>query len=400
MATAVAGPILLLAGCGKESPRVAPGPPEVTVSQPIQQMVTDYIKAQGTTEAIESVEIQARVAGWLEKINFIPRAKVKKDDLLFVIDPRPFKAKLDQTKADLATCKAKLELAEFNYNRLVKLKKEDFAADLETVQALSDRDAAKAAIAAAQAAVDQAALDLEYTQVRSPINGTVSRNLVDVGNLVGSGANTLLTTVLKEDQVYAYFDLSEIDLLPLARARAAKMATTASAPAKMDHPVSLALADETGYPHEGSIDFVETAVDPNTGTIRTRGVFPSENILLPGMFVRIRIPTGTPGPALMVAERALGIDQGQHYLLVINDKNVVEYRRVKVGLLEEGLRVIKEGIAPGDWVIVNGLQRVRPGITVSPQRVTMDKATGLATRPASTASRPTTSPASPARSGH
>lgn len=399
LVAAATGSALMLAGCGKEAVHVAPAPPEVTVSQPIQRMVTDAIEATGTTQAIESVEIRARVAGWLERVAFTPRSKVKKGDLLFVIDPRPFQAKLDQAKADLATGKAKLELAEFNYQRLSKLKKRELAADLEAVQAKSDWDSAKAAVAAAQAAVDQAALDVEYTQVRSPINGTVSRNLVDVGNLVGSGANTLLTTVLDEEQLYAYFDLSEIDVLPLIRMRAAR-ATTTSTTQKIDAPAHLALADEVGFPHEGRIDFVETAVDPNTGTIRVRGIFPSDNVIMPGMFVRIRVPIGKPSPALMVTERALGVDQGQHYLLVANDKNVVQYRRVKVGLLEDGLRVIKEGIAPGDWVIVNGLQRVRPNVTVVPQRMTMAEAMGVASRPPSAASRPMKVPASPARPGH
>lgn len=396
-------PALLMGGCAKGSPPAkAPTPPVVSVSQPLQRTVTDSVEVTGTTQAIESVEIRARVSGWLEKINFTPRAKVKKDDLLFVIDPRPFKAKLDQAQAELARAKAELTLADFEAKRMKDLRDRDAAADVEFARKVAEFERAKGDVAAAQAAVEEAQLNLGYTQVRTPISGTVSRNLVDVGNLVGSGDNTLLTTVVNEESLYAYFDISEIDLLPLIRMRSATT-TSDSAPStqKLDIPAYLALADETGYPHEGRIDFLETAIDPNTGTLRGRGIFPNpKGEMLPGMFVRIWIPVSKPQTALMVTERALGVDQGQHYLLVVNDRNVVEYRRVKVGLLENGLRVIKDGLSAGEWVVVNGLQRVRPTITVSPERMPMEAAAGVATQPASAVSRRAKASGSSARSGH
>jgi multidrug efflux system membrane fusion protein len=389
---------VFLGGCAKRPEAAAPAtPPAVSVSQPLQKTVTDSVESTGTLQALESVEIRARVSGWLEKIHFTPRAKVKKDQLLFTIDPRQYKAKLDQAQADLARTKAELELADFEAKRMKDLQKKEAAADVEVARKVAELDRAKGNLAAAQAAVEEAQLNLDYTQIRSPIDGRVSRNLVDVGNLVvGIGQNTLLTTVVNDDSLYSYSDMSENDLLALIRMRNASQSTAPTTQA-INAPAFLALADETGYPHAGRVDFVETAVDPNTGTIRCRGVFPNpKEDMFPGMFVRIRVPVGKPATALMVTERALGVDQGQHYLMVVNNKNVAEYRRVTVGLLEEGLRVIKEGLRPGDWVVVNGLQRVRPGMTVSPQRVAMETAMGIATGPSSAPSKSTSGPVSPA----
>jgi len=391
----------LVGGCRKEAPKAPPAtPPEVMISRPLQRMVTDCIDATGTTSALESVDIRARVTGWLLSMNYTPRAKVTKDQLLFVIDPKPFQAKLDQAKADLVRSKATLALADFEAKRMKGLREQEVAADVEYAQKAAALEQAKANVAANEAAVAQAQLNLDYTQVQSPIAGTVSRNLVDVGNLVGAGDYTLLTTVVNEETVYAYFDLSELDLIAVVRTRDSR-AGSQPVNQKIDFPVFLALADETGYPHQGRLDFVETTVDSRTGTIRARGVFPNpRGIILPGMFVRIRLPISQPKMALMVTERAMGVDQGQHYVLIVNDQKLVEPRRVKVGQIEGGLRVLQEGLSPTDWVIVSGLQRARPGFTVSPQQVPMETAMGVATRPASAASKPTTGSQSPARSGH
>ncbi len=373
----------LMGGCQKEPTASKPtAPTVVTVSQPLQQTVTECVEATGTLAALESVDIRARVTGWLQSIHFKPRTLVKKDDLLFVIDPRPFKAKLDQAEAEVTRRNAERDLADFEFKRMKELKQRDAAADVEIARNLARFEQSKGALAAAVAAVEQAKLDLDYTQVRSPIGGTVSRNLVDTGNLVGSGESTLLTTVVNEESLYAYFDISESDLLALLRMRGTTRSTSSTSQ-KIDAQAFLALTDETGFPHEGRIDFVETRIDPATGTIRCRGIFTNPTgVLLPGMFVRVRVPVGKPKPSLMVTERAMGVDQGQYYLLIVNDKNAVEYRPVKVGLLEEGLRAIAEGIAPNDWVIVNGLQRVRDGVTVSPQRAPMPKLSSAETRPA------------------
>jgi membrane fusion protein, multidrug efflux system len=271
------------------------------------------------------------------------------------------------------------------------------AAPYERTRDLAKKHAAEAAVQAAQASVHQAELDLGYTKITAPLNGRVSRNLVDVGNLVGSGENTLLTTIVNDDSVYVYFDLSENDLLALMRARAARPETKVT-PDKIDAPLFLGLAGEPGFPHEGRIDFIETTVNPATGTIRVRGVFANTTgTLLPGLFARVRIPIGQPRSALLVTERALGVDQGQRFVLVVNDKNVVDYRRVDVGILDQGLRVIEKGLSAGDLVIVNGLQRVRPGVPVMPHRVAMDTLSTAATQPAGAAG-PTPSPAT--RPGH
>jgi membrane fusion protein, multidrug efflux system len=375
---------LLMVGCDRPAgPSVPALPPAVvTVAQPLERDVTDYLEYTGTTTAIETVDVRARVEGFLQSINFEPRALVKKDQLLFVIDPSEYKAKLDQALADLAARKAQLDLAIFSFGRTDDLYKKNMATEYERNTDMAKRDAAKAAVEESQAAVEEAKLNLGYTQVTAPIAGRVSRNLVDVGNLVGAAEKTLLTTIVNDSSVYVYFDVSENDLLTLMRTRAErrKMATR---PSKLDFPCFLALADETGYPHEGRIDFADTHLDTGTATISVRAIFVNnKDELIPGLFTRIRVPVSQPKRALVVSERALGSDQGQRYLLVVNEKNVVEHRSVKVGRLDGDLRVISEGIGPQDWVIVRGLQRVRSGATVTPQRSGMQAYAETSTKPA------------------
>lgn len=377
------GGVCLVAGCDRAAgPPAQPPAPVVTVSQPLQKEVSDYIEYTGTTSAIETVDVRARVKGFLQSVNFEPRAKVKKDQLLFVIDPSEYQAKCDQTIADLAARKAQLDLATYAFSRTDDLYNKGMGAEYERNTDMAKRDEAKAAVAAAEANLAEAKLNLGYTQVTAPIAGRVSRNQVDVGNLVGAGQYTLLTTIVNDDFVYVYFDVSENDLLALERTREQRTNTT-TRPERLDAPAFLALADEVGYPHEGRIDFAETHLDTSTGTINVRAIFANpKGDLLPGLFARIRIPIRKPRQMLMVSERALGSDQGQRYLLVVNEKDQVEYRRVKVGRLDEGLRVIEEGIGPKDWVIVSGLQRARPGTTVSPQQAAMSATPEASTRPA------------------
>lgn len=378
----------LAPGCSKPAAKPSPAMPPavVTVAEPIHQEVVDYIEYTGTTTAIETVDVRARVKGFLQSMHFEPRAKVKKDQLLFVIDPSQYQATLDGAVADQAARKAQFDLAVYTFGFTDDLFKKDMGTEYERNTALAKRDAAKAAVDAAKATIDEAKLNLSYTQVTAPIAGRVSRNLVDVGNLVGAGENTLLTTIVNDSSVYVYFDMSENDLLTLMRTRV-KRGRTDTRPAKLDVPAFLALADETGYPHEGRIDFADTHLDTSTATISVRAIFENtRDDLLPGLFARVRVPTSKPREALMVSERALGSDQGQRYLLVVNEKNVVEYRPVKVGRLDEGLRVITAGIGPKDRVIVRGLQRVRPGATVTPQPSAMWEHEGITTRPAATQS--------------
>jgi len=346
-------------------------PPVVVVSLPVVREVTEYLEATGNTEPLESVVVQARVKGFLESIHFTPRQRVKKDDLLFVIDPRPFQVALDQAKGQLALRQAQAKFAEYDLSRVTKLGAQDAAAERERRESQSKMEEAQAAVVIAQSAVDEAQLDLDFANVKAPISGRISRNLVDVGNLINPGQDQL-ATITNDDSVYAYFNVSEPDVLRLTRKYGRVRQQTASQPHEQV-PAFLGLMDETDYPHEGWLDYVDPRVDPSTGTISVRGVFPNpDDILKAGFFVRIRIPIGKPESALLVAEQALGMDQGQSYLLVVNDKNRVEYRRVHTGLLENGLRVVTDGLAAEDRVIVIGLQRVRPGVEVSPQPAPMD----------------------------
>ncbi len=386
------GVIVLVSGCFLEGckpppPRVAePPPPVVSVAVPLEQEITDYLDFTGNTAALESVQLRARVKGFLESIHFTAGARVNKDDLLFVIDPKPFQASLDRAKAELKSRQAALQLAEFDYNRLKKLYEQGDAAEYEYNSAVANRNSALAGVAGAEAAVVEAQLNLDYTQVKAPTSGRISRNLVDVGNLVGAGDSTLLATIVNDDSVYAYFTVSELDLLALLRQYPRRPTTTQ--PNVQKPPVFLALADEKEYAHQGVVDSSDPQLDPSTGTLQARAVFPNpDGLLTPGLFARIRVPVSQPRKALMVSERALGLDQGQRYVLVVNEQQVVEYRRVQTGALEQGLRVIVNGLNANEQVIVNGLQRVRPGVKVSPQRVDMNtfKATGTA---AASATRP------------
>ena len=357
----------LLTGCDRAGEYVAPPPPAVTVSRPVQQTVTDYAEFTGTTEAIESVEIRARVEGFLETVNFEAGAEVKAGDVLFVIDPKPFQAKLDQAEAELANRKAELELAEFDHERIGGLHKGGTAANYELVKARSGWEAAKAAVKAAEAAVDEARLNLGYTQIHAPIGGRVSRTLVDAGNLVGAGEYTLLTTIVKDDPIYAYFSASERELLEYLEKHPERRKP---ADQRERLPLYLGLSNESGYPHEGRFDWADNRVDANTGTIQIRGAFPNpDHVLRPGLFVRLRAPIDIREGALLITDRALGADQGGRYLLVVGDQNVVEKRYVEVGSLLDGLRVIDKGLAPDNWVIVKGVQRAREGLKVNPTRV-------------------------------
>ncbi len=354
----------LLSGCRPESEHAAPPPPMVTVSRPVQQTVTDYAEFTGTTEAVESVEIRARVEGFLEAVHFQAGAIVEQGDLLFTIDPQPLRAVLDRTEAQLEHRQAELRLSEHDYHRIKGIYESQAASEFEWVKAQSDFESAQAAVREAQAAVDEAALNLGYTQIHAPISGQISRTLVDPGNLVGAGEYTLLTTIVSTDPVYAYFNASERDLLEYLETHPEKRRQTDM---QEPEPLYLGLANEQGYAHEGRIDWGDNRVDPDTGTIQIRGVFPNpDDMLLPGLFVRLRAPIDTRENALLTPNRALGADQGGRYLLIVNAENVVEKRYVQIGALVDVMRVIEQGLAADDSVIVRGVQRAREGMTVSP----------------------------------
>jgi RND family efflux transporter MFP subunit len=355
---------LLLSGCGEKNTYVAPPPPTVTVASPVRQPVTYYARYTGQTEAVESVEIRARVEGYLQSVHFSDAAPVKKGDLLFVIDPRPYQARLDEAQAELAMRQAELRLAEATLKRKESAFEDQAVSEVEVIEARALKDQAEATIAAARAAIETARLDLSYTRIVAPLSGRIGRKLVDVGNLVGASEKTLLATIVSVDPVYVYFNVNERDLLEFQKQHPGHPGPTNG---NGNTPIFLGLSNETDYSFEGRVDFTDNRIDPETGTIQVRGRLANpEGILLPGLFARVRIPVRNSEDSLLVPEQALGIDQKGYYLLAVNPENLVEYLPVTVGPLVEGLRVIESGVKADDRIVVNGLQRARPGITVNP----------------------------------
>lgn len=364
---AVLGMLSLLAsyGCSSDEGYQAPPPPAVTVSKPNSKDVNIWAEFTGNTQAFESVDIRARVEGFLDSVNFQPSTRVKKGELLFIIEPKPYQAQVDQALADLAIAKAELQLADATLIRKENAYKDRAVSEVEVIQARAEKTKAEASIKAAEAAVETARINLSYTSIHSPIPGMVSRNLVDVGNLVGRSEATLLTTVVNDDPVYCYFNVSESDLLEFMSRKNARLDDAQTK--KERNQVFLGLANEEGYPHEGVLDYVDNKVDIQTGTIQARGRFPNpKGQLTAGLFARVRISIGRIKNAVLVPELALGADQGGRYLLVVNTQNQVEYRRVKLGPLEGTERVILKGVKADERVIIKGLQRVRAGMTVAP----------------------------------
>ncbi|OEU63191.1 MAG: efflux transporter periplasmic adaptor subunit [Desulfuromonadales bacterium C00003094] len=356
--------LLAVAGCKEKNTFVPPPPPTVTVAAPQVQSVTRYAQYSGTTAAVKSVELRARVEGYLQSIHFDSGGLVKKGDLLFVIDPRPYQARLDEATAQLAMRRAEMRLAEATLKRKESAYKDDAVSEVEVIAARAEQSKAAATIDAARADIETARLQLSYTRIHAPISGRIGRHLVDVGNLVGAGDQTLLATLVSENPVYVYFNVNERDLLEYQQYERQQTPTNSNGHSKID----LGLSNEDDYPHPGHIDYVDNRVDAQTGTIQVRAVFENAaGSLLPGLFGRLRAPISVQKEALVVPEQAFGIDQQGYYLLVVNDQNQVEYRGVEVGSATAGLRVVQKGLVAGERVIVNGLQRVRPGATVNPQ---------------------------------
>ena len=375
--TLIAGSALVLglclasAGCAR-APSAAPtaGPIPVTVSDPVERDVTDYADFTARVAAVDSVDVKAHVWGYLQKVNFKEGDLVKKDDVLFEIDPRPYQAILNQAKAKVRQDEAQLKFDEAEYQRNIASGGAVSRSDLDKSFAAREVDIAN--IAADKAVVAAADLNLQYTKVTAPVSGRVSRYDVTVGNLVQSGDQasvTLLTTIVSVDPMYAYFDVDEYTVQRVGRlAREGKFKSAD----ETAWPVSLGLATEEGFPHRGTINFVDNRVNPKTGTLQVRGVFPNKDeALRPGFFARVRVPISPPHKALLISERALDNDQGQKIVYVVNDKNEVVSRPVRTGQMHDGLRAIEDGLKPGERVIVNGLQQIRVGATVEPKLVPM-----------------------------
>jgi RND family efflux transporter MFP subunit len=377
---AVVGLALLVSGGCTKQPAPTPSvkPPDVVVARPLVRTVTDYEDFTGRTEAYRTIEVRARVSGYLNKVNFVEGSEVKKGEVLFEIDPRLFEAQLQRANAVLNQAQAHLRRLDQDLDRATSLLPRNAISREEYDKIAGDRSEAAAAVSVAKASVEAAKLNLAYTKVVAPISGRISRRLLDPGNLIKAD-ETVLTSIVSDDPIYAYFDIDERTLLRLRRM---VRQTQSIFVRKQDVPVMLGLSDEEGFPHVGKIDFSDNRLDPMTGTLRVRGVFDNpQHLLSPGLFVRIRLPIGHPYEAILIAEQALGTDQGQKFVYVVNEQNEVEYRRVQVGSVFDGLRVITEGLSKDERVIISGLQRARAGLVVEPRQVEMPTEVGVVVTP-------------------
>lgn len=393
--------IWMIAACGRGNEYVEPPPPKVSVAEPLQQEVIDYLEFTGTTKAYEEAQVRARVSGFLESMHFTPGTDVEEGDLLFIIDPREYRAALHAAQAEVESAQAQLQRAKIELERAKRLFEQKAGAEAEVVKWRGERDVARAAVARAKAKLERARLDLSYTRVTAPLTGRVSRNYVDLGNLVGESEPTLLTTVTRFDPIYVYFNLNERDLLKVLamyreEVKEKNIDTATQSDSEAEIPIFLGVATEKGYPHQGTYDFGESTVDPGTGTLQLRAVFPNPGpvpALVPGLFTRVRMPIAERTNALLVTERAIGADQSGRYLLTVNAENVVDKRLIRMGQLVDGLRVIEEGLQPGERVVVSGLQRARPGAKVDPERIDMASLKASALRAAAEAEKKKTAAA-------
>ena len=375
-ALAVSGALLAalgVSGCRSEATPAAQAPaPAVSVAAALERDVTEWDEFTGRLEAVESVEVRPRVTGYIESVNFTEGSTVRKGDLLFVIDPRPYRAELSKAEAELARATAGSELAAADAARSEKLVDIKAVSREEYEQRRNAAREATANVASMRAAVDAAQLNLEFTRITAPISGRISKAAVTAGNLVTGGSNTapLLTTVVSLDPMYVTFEGDEQVYLKYAElSRRGERSSSRDAA----NPVLMGLANETDYPHRGSMVFVDNQVDPRTGTIRARASFENKDgYLTPGLFARVKLLGHNSYHAVLVDDRAIGTDQSQKFVYVVDAQNKVNYRPVKVGRLTDGLRIVQQGLQPGENVIVNGLQRVRPGVVVATERVAMD----------------------------
>lgn len=367
----------ILAGCTSSEAEQAPGappPPAVTTAEVVVRELTDWADFTGRLEAAERVDVRPRVAGYVESVHFEEGGRVAAGDLLFQIDPRPYQAEVDRLEAERERAKAEVAVARSNRDRAERLLAQNATSREEFERIVADAEVAEAALGAVEAALESAKLNLSFTRVVAPIAGRVSRAIVTAGNLVDS--STLLTTVVADDPIYAYFDADEHTYLDLIRGASRRGAAEAE-PAV----VYVGLANEDGYPHVARLDFVDNKVDPDQGTIRARAVLDnSDGTLTPGLFARLRVVGRRTYEAALVDQRAIGTDLDRKYVLVVDEQNVAQYRAVKLGRAIEHLRIVTSGLRAGDEIIVNGLQRVRPGMPVAPTEVAMDTSAPLLER--------------------
>jgi len=360
----------LVASCGEDQKQAGPPPPAVTVAEPVKRTVFDYDEYVGRFTAINSVEVRARVSGYLDKLHFKDGQLVKQGDLLFTIDKRPFQNTLDQARANLVQAQSNVAFTESDYTRGQQLVRDKTITDQTFEQRAQAFRNAKASVSANEAAVRQAELDLEFTELRAPINGRIGDRRVTPGNLVtgGTGGNTtLLATIVSTDPIYFEFTFDEASYL-----RYERIGQTGQDVASRGGSVQVALKliDETDFDHEGRMDFVDNVIDRSTGTIRGRAVFSNPSaVFTPGMFGRVRVPGSLPYEALLVPDAAIGTEQAQRYVIVIDAQDTARQRYVTPGqLTSDNLRVIKDGIGPDDRIVTSGLMQARPGTKVRPEQ--------------------------------
>lgn len=358
--------LLLSAACTRKSPPSGPPPPLVSVATPILREIVEWDEFIGRLASPERVEIRARVSGYLDEFHFQAGREVKKGDLLFTIDPRPYRAEYERADAEHQRALDQAELAKSEADRAKRLGSTRVIAIEELDQKTRAHSSALAAARATKAAADLAKLNLEFTEIRAPISGRISRALVTPGNLVSGGiagtGSTLLTTIESVEPIYLYADADERSILKYIRLSRDGIRESAR-----DHqiPAEMALGDEAGFPHKGYIGFVENRVDSTTGTLRARGVFPNEDRkLFPGLFARMRIPGSGKYQALLIPDRALGADQAQKFVYVVDAEQKVQFRPVTTGRLHDGLRIVVAGLQGDEQVIVEGQMRIRPGVVV------------------------------------
>ena len=367
IAAVLFGSWVLLHGDNSQAQTPAGGaPPEVTVAQALSRNISDRADFTGRLQPVSIAQVRPRVGGFIESLNFSEGALVHKGDLLFQLDARPYQAEVDQLSANQAQAKAEWSLAQSNQRRAGMLLVQHAIAQQEADRRDTAEESARAQLAAASAALTSARLKLDFTKVRSPIDGRVSNARVTVGNLVTS--SDVLTSVVSVNPVYVYFDVDEQTWLKLDHLRAKARQTGGDARIV----ASMGLADESGFPHAGRLDFVDNQLQTGSGTIRLRAVFDdTDELYTPGLYARVQLQSGKPRPRLLVDDRAIGTDLGNQFVYVVDKQHKVEYRKVDTGALFHGLRLIDSGLKPNDVVIVNGLQHVHPGTKVSPKTVAM-----------------------------
>jgi RND family efflux transporter MFP subunit len=354
----------LLAACGGENRYVAPPPPQVKVALPIEQNVTRYLEATGTTAAVNSANLVARVQGFLQEIRYRDGDEVKQGAVLFIIEPEPYKLKLEQARAAEAGATATLKQNEAEYERQADLASRAVASKAQLDNATANRDSAQAKLMQAKDDTAQAAINLGYTEVKAPFDGIVTARLVSLGELVGANGPTQLATIVATDPIYVNFNISEQDTLR-AREQIRRLGLTPQDLKKV--PVEVGLQSDEGYPYKGTLDYASPSINQATGTLAVRAILANpDRRLLPGFFVRVRIPD-QQSKALLVPEAALGSDQGGRYLLLVGKDNIVEQRKVTIGPSVGDLRVIDKGLAANDRVVVDGILRAIPGEKVDPQ---------------------------------